>query len=60
MKKKRAQLAKEDNSTAYDRIKRDQLDCSFCPPHKFENANRNHRKHGTKKPKYKNKRGSIS
>lgn len=56
MRKKRSELSKEDNPTAYDRLKRNQLSCSRCPPHQSENASRK-AKHGSKKPKYKNKRG---
>lgn len=55
--KKKALLKKTDDRKEYKVAKRESvLICTICPPHKGENA-KGHRKHGTKKPKYKNKRG---
>ena len=31
------------------------LNCVFCPPHQYENATRKPSKHGTTKPRYKDK-----
>lgn len=39
-------------ATKWMRLKK-LLSCTFCPPHKFENATRKPSKHGTTKPKYK-------
>lgn len=43
------------NSTVENRENRLWLRCSYCPPNRGENATRK-AKHGTKKPKYKDKR----
>lgn len=43
------------NSTVDDRLTRKKQSCSFCPPNKGENR-KNVSKHGSKKPKYKNRR----
>lgn len=46
-----------DDQSRVDRIKRRKLlSCSFCKPHRNENAGRQ-AKHGVKKPRYKDKRG---
>jgi hypothetical protein len=57
MSKERKVLIKNDNSnsTVDDRESRFDLNCSFCRPNKGENQ-KNFRKHGKGKPKYKNKR----
>jgi hypothetical protein len=65
MSKKLQQILKEiengnyktenNNSTVDDRERRNDLLCSFCRPNKGENQ-KNYRKHGKGKPKYKNKR----
>lgn len=47
--------SEETNSTVDNRLRRNQLRCSFCRPNKGENCKR-HSKHGNKKPKYKDKR----
>lgn len=46
---------KNTNSTVDDRESRFDLSCSFCRPNKGENQ-KNYKKHGKTKPKYKNKR----
>lgn len=43
------------NSTVDDKLQRLDLNCSICPPNKFENKKRVG-KYGKGKPKYKNKR----
>ena len=48
-------LKTTSNPTVYNRAKRQELSCPHCPPNKCENAKR-HAKHGSKKPKKKNKR----
>lgn len=40
------------NPTVYNRLKRYELGCSFCPPNRNENK-KNHKKHGVRKPKSK-------
>ena len=50
---------KEANSSVYKKIRRFKIantlgGCSICPPHGGEN--KAYKKHGTKKPKSKNKR----
>lgn len=52
MRKQREKL--NTNSTVDDRERRFDLNCSFCPPNRYENAKRRG-KHGKTKPKYKNK-----
>lgn len=44
----------ETNGTVVNRLERYKLRCSFCRPHRGENVT--YKKHGKKKPKYKNKR----
>ncbi len=53
-----AKLKKVINSKVYKRLRRIVIakrtgKCSYCSPHGGENIT--YRKHGTKKPKYKNK-----
>lgn len=43
------------NRSVDNKEKRFELRCSFCPPNRGENC-KNYKKHGSKKPKYKNKR----
>lgn len=47
-----------DNATVYDRLKRYELDCSFCPPNRGENK-KNRKKHGTRPPKAKQRDRSV-
>jgi hypothetical protein len=50
------QLKEENDSRTYKRVKRVvDLSCSFCPPHRNENAGR-WVKRGAQKPRNKNKR----
>lgn len=48
-------MKKETNPTVVNRLERKKLSCSFCPPNKGENC-KHKPKHGSKKPKYKDKR----
>lgn len=41
-----------DNPSVYNKIRRRELSCPICPPHKVENHGR-WVKHGKQKPKYK-------
>jgi hypothetical protein len=42
------------NSSVFNKLFRRLLNCSFCPPHKYENYGHGEpKKHGNKKPKYK-------
>lgn len=57
---KRSKRAKDaDNKEVYKKVMytASQHDCPICPPWKGENRVHRITKHGTKKPKYKNKRG---
>lgn len=45
----------EVNPSAYNKLRRTLLKCPICPPNAGENSKRKAR-HGSKKPKYKNKR----
>jgi hypothetical protein len=55
-KRVRQELDTNTNSTVDDRLRRFDLNCSFCPPNKGENRKK-HSKRGAKKPKYKDKGG---
>lgn len=50
---------RDTNSTVDDRERRMDLSCSFCKPNRGENQ-KNFRKHGKGKPKYKDKRHGKS
>lgn len=53
--KAKTKLKKTDNPREYKLLRREAtLNCAICPPHRGENATRT--KHGTKKPKSKDKR----
>jgi hypothetical protein len=43
---------KDNKNDKYNRLRKE-LRCSACPPNKGENK-KSYKKHGTKKPKYKN------
>lgn len=59
MKLKKIKVNKTNtNNTVDDRERRLDLRCSFCRPNKGENQ-KNHRKHGKGKPKYKSKRKGV-
>lgn len=55
LKRAKEQGKWETNSTVDNRQRRGKLRCSLCPPNKYENQ-KCHKKHGVKKPKYKDKR----
>lgn len=55
LKRAKEQGKYETNSTVDNRLRRGLLRCSLCPPNKHENK-KCYKKHGVKKPKYKNKR----
>lgn len=51
---------KETNDQAINKVMKGagQFSCHICPPWKYDNqVGRKNVKHGSKKPKYKNKRG---
>lgn len=56
--KRSREYKQEDNSTAARKVlaKAGQHNCKFCPPWEHENKVTRKPKHGSKKPKYKNKR----
>lgn len=56
--KKSNKARKEENASAHNKyMKSSGQDCPFCPPWKGDNqVMKMNKKHGTKKPKYKNKR----
>lgn len=56
MKAKKEKLT-TSNPTVYNRLKRQELHCPLCRPHKNENCTK-HAKHGVTKPKYKDKRNN--
>lgn len=60
MKRAKKNMDKATNSTVYKRARKEHVcnetgKCSFCPMHGGENTARKG-KHGSKKPKYKDKR----
>jgi hypothetical protein len=59
MKRAKKTMEKTTNSKVYKRARKElTCECSFCKPHRNENANR-YGKHGCKKPKYKDKHETI-
>lgn len=56
--KRRKKVRSEENEFAYNRMSKSagQIHCPVCPPWGGENTVSRKPKHGTKKPKYKNKR----
>lgn len=52
--KKKQELDSTANAAVYNKLKRQELNCPLCPPHRKENVTRC--KHGRTKPKYKNHR----
>lgn len=56
MKRAKKEMEETSNSKVYKRARKElTCNCSFCKPHRNENASR-YGKHGKTKPKYKDKR----